>query len=79
MGAFMSVTRGSDQPGKLIVITHKGGKPKDAPHVLVGKGYYIRHRWYFTETRRRNARDDLGYVRRSQRIWGPCSPSPNRD
>lgn len=38
MGAFMSVTRGSDQPGKLIVITHKGGKPKDAPHVLVGKG-----------------------------------------
>lgn len=38
MGAFMSVTQGSDQPGKLIVITHKGGKPKDAPHVLVGKG-----------------------------------------
>jgi leucyl aminopeptidase len=38
MGAFMSVTRGSDQPGKLIVITHKGGKAKEAPHVLVGKG-----------------------------------------
>ncbi len=38
MGAFMSVTRGSDQPGKLIVITHKGGNPKEAPHVLVGKG-----------------------------------------
>lgn len=38
MGAFMSVTRGSEQPGKLIIITHKGAKPKDAPHVLVGKG-----------------------------------------
>lgn len=38
MGAFMSVTRGSVQPGKLIVITHKGGAAKDAPHVLVGKG-----------------------------------------
>jgi leucyl aminopeptidase len=38
MGAFMSVTQGSEQPGKMIVITHKGGKPKDAPHVLVGKG-----------------------------------------
>jgi leucyl aminopeptidase len=38
MGAFMSVTRGSVQPGKLIVITHKGGKAKEAPHVLVGKG-----------------------------------------
>jgi leucyl aminopeptidase len=38
MGAFMSVTRGSVQPGMLIVITHKGGKAKEAPHVLVGKG-----------------------------------------
>jgi leucyl aminopeptidase len=38
MGAFMSVTQGSVQPGKLIVITHKGGKAKEAPHVLVGKG-----------------------------------------
>jgi leucyl aminopeptidase len=38
MGAFMSVTRGSDQPGKLIIMNHKGGKSKEAPHVLVGKG-----------------------------------------
>lgn len=38
MGAFMSVTRGSDQPGKLITITYRGGKPKEEPHVLVGKG-----------------------------------------
>lgn len=38
MGAFISVSQGSDQPGKLIIMTHKGGNPKDAPHVLVGKG-----------------------------------------
>ena len=38
MGAFMSVTRGSEQPGKLIVINYKGGRAKEAPHVLVGKG-----------------------------------------
>ncbi len=38
MGAFMSVTRGSDQPGKMIIMQYKGGKPKDKPHVLVGKG-----------------------------------------
>ena len=38
MGAFMSVSRGSVQPGKLIVISHKGGNAKEAPHVLVGKG-----------------------------------------
>jgi leucyl aminopeptidase len=38
MGAFLSVTRGSAQPAKLVVIHHKGAKPKDQPHVLVGKG-----------------------------------------
>ncbi len=38
MGAFMSVSRGSDQPGKMIIINHKGGKPKDEPHIIVGKG-----------------------------------------
>lgn len=38
MGSFLSVGHGSIQPSKLIVIQHKGAKPKDAPHVLVGKG-----------------------------------------
>jgi leucyl aminopeptidase len=38
MGAFLSVSRGSAEPAKLIVMEHKGGKTKDAPYVLVGKG-----------------------------------------
>ena len=38
MGSFLSVTNGSDEPPKFIVIKHLGGKPKDAPVVLVGKG-----------------------------------------
>jgi leucyl aminopeptidase len=38
MGSLLSVSRGSRQPAKLIVIEHKGGKKKDAPVVLVGKG-----------------------------------------
>ena len=38
MGSFLSVGHGSAQPSKMIVMHHKGGKPKDAPHVLVGKG-----------------------------------------
>ncbi|MGS0742944.1 leucyl aminopeptidase [Glaciimonas sp. GG7] len=38
MGSFLSVTNGSDQPPKFIVIKHLGGKVKDAPVVLVGKG-----------------------------------------
>ncbi len=38
MGALLSVSAGSDEPAKLIVIEYKGGKSGDAPQVLVGKG-----------------------------------------
>jgi leucyl aminopeptidase len=38
MGSLLSVTRGSAQPPKFIVLHHDGGKKKDRPCVLVGKG-----------------------------------------
>jgi leucyl aminopeptidase len=38
MGSFLSVAKGSDEPPKFIVLKHMGGKVKDAPTVLVGKG-----------------------------------------
>ena len=38
MGAFLSVSKGSTEPGKMIIIEYKGGAEKTAPHVLVGKG-----------------------------------------
>jgi leucyl aminopeptidase len=38
MGSFLSVTNGSHEPPKFIVLKHMGGKAKDAPVVLVGKG-----------------------------------------
>ena len=38
MGAYLSVTRGSDTPAKLIIVNYKGGKRGDAPRVLLGKG-----------------------------------------
>jgi len=38
MGALLSVSAGSDQPAKLIIMEYKGGKPTAKPHVLVGKG-----------------------------------------
>lgn len=38
MGSFLSVSKGSIEPGKLICIEYKGGKSGDAPHILVGKG-----------------------------------------
>ncbi|MFQ5487587.1 MAG: leucyl aminopeptidase [Gammaproteobacteria bacterium] len=38
MGALLSVARGSRQAPKLIVLEYSGGRKKDAPYVLVGKG-----------------------------------------
>jgi leucyl aminopeptidase len=38
MGALLSVSRGSRQPAKLIVIEYLGGNKGEAPVALVGKG-----------------------------------------
>jgi leucyl aminopeptidase len=38
MGAFMAVSQGSDQPGRMIIIQYSGGKKNDAPVALIGKG-----------------------------------------
>jgi leucyl aminopeptidase len=39
MGAFMAVTQGSSEPGKMIIIRYNGAKKaSDAPVVLIGKG-----------------------------------------
>ncbi|XSG85938.1 MAG: leucyl aminopeptidase [Methylohalobius sp. ZOD2] len=38
MGALLAVSRGSRQPAKLIVLDYQGGKAKDRPTALVGKG-----------------------------------------
>ena len=38
MGALLSVSRGSRQPAKLIVMEYQGGNKAAAPVVLVGKG-----------------------------------------
>ena len=39
MGAFMAVTQGSKEPGKMIIIRYNGAKKaSEAPVVLIGKG-----------------------------------------
>ncbi len=38
MGSFLSVSQGSDSPGKMIIVQYKGGKRGDAPVALIGKG-----------------------------------------
>ena len=38
MGSFLSVSNGSRQPPRFIILEHSGGKSGEAPVVLVGKG-----------------------------------------
>jgi len=38
MGSFLSVSKGSREPPKLIVMNYQGGKKADKPIALVGKG-----------------------------------------
>ncbi len=38
MGSFLSVAKGSDEPGKMIILQYHGGEADSAPFVLVGKG-----------------------------------------
>lgn len=38
MGAFLSVSKGSVEPARLILLEYSGGATKDKPHVLIGKG-----------------------------------------
>jgi leucyl aminopeptidase len=38
MGAFLSVSRGSRQPAKLITLSYQGGEKNAQPIVLIGKG-----------------------------------------
>lgn len=38
MYSLLSVTAGTAEPARLIVLEYKGGKRGDAPHTLVGKG-----------------------------------------
>jgi leucyl aminopeptidase len=38
MHSLLSVSAGSAQPARLIIMEYRGGKAEDKPHVLVGKG-----------------------------------------
>jgi len=38
MGSFLSVSRGSEEPARMMVIEYKGGKANEKPIALVGKG-----------------------------------------
>ncbi len=54
MGSFLSVSRGSRQPAKLIVLNYAGGKPESKPIVIIGKGLTFDAGGISLKTRRRH-------------------------
>ena len=38
MGAFLSVSRGSEEPLKFVEVEYRGGEPNSPPIAMVGKG-----------------------------------------
>jgi leucyl aminopeptidase len=38
MGAFLAVSRGSERPGRMIIVNYQGAARGEAPIVLIGKG-----------------------------------------
>ncbi len=38
MGSYLSVSKGSDEPPRMIIIEYRGGNKKEKPIALVGKG-----------------------------------------
>lgn len=37
-GAFVSVAKGSSEPGKMIIMHYQGGQPDEPAHLILGKG-----------------------------------------
>lgn len=37
-GAFVSVAKGSSEPGKMIIMNYQGGQPDEPAHLILGKG-----------------------------------------
>ena len=64
MYSFLSVTNGSEEPPKFIVMKHMGGKKNDAPVVLVGKGITFDTGGISLKARPRHGRDEIRHGRR---------------
>jgi leucyl aminopeptidase len=67
MHSLLAVAKGSQQPPKLIVLQHKGGKADDKPVVLVGKGVTFDTGGISLKPAAGNGRDEVRHVRRRQR------------
>ncbi len=67
MHSLLAVAKGSQQPPRLIILQHKGGKADDKPVVLVGKGVTFDSGGISIKPAAGNGRDEVRHVRRCRR------------
>ena len=67
MGSFLSVTRGSDEPPRLIVLEYRGAGSREAPVALVGKGITFDSGGLSLKQPPRHGRDEVRHGRRCRR------------
>ena len=76
MGSLLSVSAGSDQPAKLIVIKYQGAKASVKPTVLVGKAVTFDTGGISLKAWQWHGRNEIRYVRR--RLGYRCYECPDR-
>ena len=67
MGSFLSVTNGSDEPPRFIVLEYRNGARERSPGGAGRQGHHVRHRRHLAQAGRRHGRDEVRHVRRGQR------------
>ena len=67
MGSLLSVSRGSAEPAKMIILEHGKAKKGQQTICLVGKGLTFDTRWHLHQAVARPGQDALRHVRRRRR------------
>ena len=68
MGSFLSVTSGTDEPAKLIVMRYDGGRARPGARRAGRQGRHVRQRRHLAEAAAGHGRDEVRHDRRRQRL-----------
>ena len=68
MGSFLSVTNGTDEPAKLIVMRYDGGRRGPGARRARRQGRHVRQRRHFAEAAAGHGRDEVRHDRRRERV-----------
>ena len=68
MGSFLSVTNGSDEPPRFIVLEYTRRRARREAAGAGRQGHHVRHRRHLAQAGRRHGPDEVRHVRRRQRV-----------